>query len=128
VRAALDRAVAGTVPFTVTVAELGAFPSPGRARVIWAGITDGAAELTRLAGRVDRELAAIAFPADDRPFSPHVTLGRVREPRRQPRLADALAPRAAPFGAVAVDRLCLMRSQLSPRGARYSELSVHRFA
>ncbi|MBI1737037.1 MAG: RNA 2',3'-cyclic phosphodiesterase, partial [Candidatus Rokubacteria bacterium] len=65
------------------------------------------------------------FPAEDRPFSPHVTLGRVREPKRNERLAEAFARDAARFGTVRVDRVCLMRSELSPRGARYSELSAH---
>jgi 2'-5' RNA ligase len=51
-----------------------------------------------------------------------VTLGRVREPRRQPALARALA-RGADLGALRVDRVSLMRSELSPRGARYSELA-----
>ena len=124
-RAALARAVTGVAPFALAIEGLGAFPNPARARVVWAGIGDGAATLGALAGRVDHELAATGFPPEDRPFSPHVTLGRVREPKRNERLAEGLARERAGFGAVRVDRVTLMRSALSPLGARYSELSTH---
>ena len=124
-RAALDRAVAGVAPFTLAIDGLGAFPTPARARVVWAGVGAGRDEMRAVAGRVDHELAAIGFAAEDRPFSPHVTLGRVREPKRNERLAEALTEATVRYGAVRVERVCLMRSELSPRGARYSELSAH---
>jgi 2'-5' RNA ligase len=128
VEKALERAVAGAAPFDLTIAGLGAFPTPTRPRVIWAGAVGGKSELVALAGRVERELAPIGFPREERPFSPHVTLGRVREPRRNERLGEALVRTATdPFGTVRVERLSLMRSDLSPRGARYSELSGHSF-
>jgi 2'-5' RNA ligase len=125
VRAALDRAVAGVPAFDLAVHGLGAFPTPTRARVVWAGIGDGGEALRAVAGRVERELAVLGFPPEERPFSPHVTLGRVREPRRNERLAAALARETSRSGTVRVDRVSLMRSDLSPRGARYSELSGH---
>ena len=125
VRAALDRAVAGVPAFTLVIERLGAFPSPARARVVWAGVGAGSEALRALADRVERELTGIGFPPEERAFSPHVTLGRVREPRRNERLAEALAADTSRFGAVRVDRVSLMRSELSPRGARYSELSAH---
>jgi RNA 2',3'-cyclic 3'-phosphodiesterase len=85
--------------------------------------------LTDLAERVERELTALGFPREARAFSPHITLGRVREPRPNPKLAAALdAARALLIGEVRVDRVCLMRSDLSPRGARYTELSSHALA
>jgi 2'-5' RNA ligase len=124
VSAALDEAVRDRPAFELVVAGLGAFPTPTRPRVIWAGAAAGAAALGEVAGRVDRALAALGFPPEERAFSPHITLGRVREPRRNERLAD-LVGRSETFGTVRVDRVCLMRSDLSPRGARYSEQSAH---
>jgi len=105
----------------VVVRGLGAFPTPARARVLWAGL-DGAAGLAPLADAVDAACGALGVPRETRPFAAHVTLGRVREPRPQPRLAEALA-RGGDFGRLRVASLSLMRSELSPRGARYTELA-----
>jgi 2'-5' RNA ligase len=119
---ALARAVR-VPPFDVEVRGLGAFPSATRARVLWAG-TPPSAPFARLAADVEGAMAALGFPAETRDFTPHVTLGRVREPRRDPGLAAALdAAAARPFGVLRVERVSLMRSDLSPRGARYTELA-----
>jgi 2'-5' RNA ligase len=108
--------------FEVAVRGLGAFPTPTRPRVIWAG-TAPAPAFVALGQAVDRAVAALGFPPETRPFAPHVTLGRVREPRRDPALAAALeAAGAQALGTLTVGRVSLMRSDLSPRGARYTEL------
>jgi 2'-5' RNA ligase len=74
---------------------------------------------------VDASLAALGFAPEARSFSAHVTLGRVREPRRDPELTELLVRAGrAELGAMRVDRVVLMQSQLSPRGARYSELGA----
>jgi 2'-5' RNA ligase len=126
IQAALDRAVGGAAPFELGVERLGAFPTATRPRVIWAGMADGVAALGELAARVDAELARVGFEPEARAFSAHVTLGRVREPRRNPGLTAAIEKGASErFGTVRVDRVSLMRSDLSPRGARYTELSSH---
>ena len=121
--AALGRAV--RVPaFEVGVRGLGAFPSATRARVLWAG-APGSPPFTALAEEVDRALVAMGFAPEGRGFTPHVTLGRVREPRRNDALAAALQAAAArDFGSLRVERVSLMRSDLSPRGARYTELAA----
>jgi len=125
VGAALGPVAKTTAAFDVEVLGLGAFPSPTRPRVVWAGLGAGAAPLAALAGRVDAALATAAFAPETRPFAGHVTLGRVREPQRAPRLAAALdAGASRRFGLVAVDRIALVRSDLSPRGARYTVLET----
>jgi 2'-5' RNA ligase len=127
--AALAQATSGFARFEATVVGLGAFPTPQRARVIWAGVGHGANALVELAGRVDGALAPLGFEREPRPFSPHVTLGRVRAPRRDPALADALVTGVDhQFGRFSVERVALMRSDLSPRGARYTELDAVRLA
>ena len=118
---ALRAALADRPTFDVAVRGLGAFPSPTRPRVLWAGLEDTTGGMRTLAERVDACCGRLGFAAETRAFAAHVTLGRVREARRQPALADALS-RPADFGRLRVDRVSLMRSELSPRGARYSEL------
>lgn len=122
---ALAEAVAEIEAFDVALRGLGAFPTPARPRVIWAGVGSGEARLAVLAATVDQSLIRLGFPREARAFSAHITLGRVREPRRDPALAEALA-RALDLelGATRVDRVVLMRSELSPRGARHSELAT----
>jgi 2'-5' RNA ligase len=111
--------------FAMEIRGLGAFPSATRARVLWAGITEGGDRLGELAAVVDQALARLGFPPETRDFSPHVTMGRVRVPGRSPELATALeAGRDRKLGRVEVRKIALMRSELSPRGARYTPLAA----
>jgi 2'-5' RNA ligase len=119
---ALAASLAGRPAFAMTIRGLGAFPSRTQPRVLWAGVDDGAATLAALATSVDDALESLDFPRESRRFSAHVTLGRVRQPRPNPRLARALAVESA-FGGQLVARVSLMRSELSPRGPRYTELT-----
>lgn len=122
---ALTGAVAGVRAFDVRVEGLGAFPSAARPRVVWAGVTAGADAMRDLAGRIDEALVAVGVAREARPFSPHITLGRARQPGRAPALTEALRGGAGRlFGRLRVVRASLMRSELSPRGARYAELAV----
>ena len=121
---ALQAAMTTVAPFALELGGLGAFPSVTRPRVLWAGISRGGSNLMALAGRVDDALAAEGVARESREFSPHVTIGRVRELRRIPDLTHALGVATQPFGGVAVASIALMRSDLSPRGARYTPLAV----
>ena len=122
---ALTSAAAACTPFKLELGGLGAYPSPARPRVLWAGLATGAAPAAAVAMRIDEALAELGFKREARAFSPHVTLGRVRQPHAQPRLREALAATRV-VGVVEVARVSLMRSDLSPRGARYTELAAAR--
>ena len=121
--AALAGAVTDRPAFQLALSGLGAFPSPVRPRVLWAGIGEGAGAAADVAARIDAALDPLGFPRETRPFSAHVTLGRVRAPRADRRLAEVLAD-GAPAGRQPVGHVSLMRSALSPRGARYTELAA----
>ena len=122
---ALHSAVARERGFGFQVGGLGAFPSPTRPRVLWAGVAVGAEPLGALAQSVDEATAAVGFPREARPFSPHITLGRVRDSRHAPALAEALEGIGTrQFGTVTIEHVALMRSDLSPRGARYTTLAA----
>jgi RNA 2',3'-cyclic 3'-phosphodiesterase len=112
-------------PFTAVLGGLGAFPNPRRARVLWIGMSEGGEPLVALARDLDRALAKRGFGKADKPFAAHLTLGRVREPGRDwtETLAAAGADAPARFE---VDRLCVVESQLDPRGSIYTVRSEAR--
>lgn len=124
VAAALGAAAAAAGPFELALRGLGAFPSPDRPRVVWAGVHAGGPAVAALAARVEDALGPLDFPREARAFSAHVTLGRIREPRRRAALGAALAAGAEKdFGRFRVGQMALMRSDLSPRGTRYTALA-----
>jgi 2'-5' RNA ligase len=117
---AADRAVAGCAAFDTALGGLGAFPNARRPRVIWIGVAHGAEPFTALGAELERELRAAGFGRADHAFKPHLTLGRVREPGDD--WSDRLEPAAVDPARAAfrVDRLCVVASQLSPRGSIYT--------
>jgi 2'-5' RNA ligase len=126
VSAALDGAVSEP-PLRLEARGLGAFPSLRRPRVLWAGIAGGAARLVALAGDIERALAALGFPPEDRPFRAHLTIGRVRSPRDAAALATALEAEAATtLGAWTAGEVVLYQSRLKPTGAVHEKVSHHR--
>lgn len=109
--------------FAITVAGTGVFPAPTRARVLWAGITEGTAALTTLAHAVDTATAAYGYPRETRPFHPHLTLGRVRSPRGIDQLLEHLGRYAHEcFGDMRAKGLALLRSDLRPQGVQHTLL------
>jgi 2'-5' RNA ligase len=126
--AGMEGAAARTAPFALTLHGTGAFPGLDKPRVLWVGVAQGALEARTLQSRVEEELAARGFPRDSRPWHPHLTIGRVFDERRWrrdsgPALREALTLAGSkPYGTLPVTRLSLMRSDLSPGGARYTEL------
>jgi 2'-5' RNA ligase len=124
--AALAEAAAAGGPMEVTFHGIGAFPGLERPRILWIGLADGALETRRLQARVAEALAARGFPREERPWHPHLTVGRVHDERRWrreagPPLLRALAEAAATtFGTLRVTEVALMQSDLTPTGARYT--------
>lgn len=120
---ALGSAARGLSPFRLAFGGLGAFPQPRAARVVWIGVSQGAEALTELQGRVEAWLEPLGFARERRPFSAHLTLGRVRGPARREQLAAVLTSMAIEsLGDMAVDRIELMRSELRSGGPCYSIL------
>ena len=125
---ALAEAAGGMGVFALTLHGLGAFPGVERPRILWVGAAEGALAARELQARVETALERRGFARDARPWHPHLTIGRVFDDRRWrreagPALREAIAAAARRgFGSLPVRRLVLMRSDLSPRGARYSEL------
>ena len=123
VEGALSRVVEGEALFSLHSQGLGAFPSWRSPRVIWAGLEDHPA-LMRLQQEVELALAELGFRVEERPFTAHLTLGRVSRPLPQvqrERLASFAQDLASgSLGSVPVDQVCLFQSQLRPTGPVYT--------
>jgi 2'-5' RNA ligase len=108
-------------PFTLTYANVGAFPKPASARVVWIGVDqEGGQKLIALANDVVAKMAELGFSAD-KPFSPHMTIFRAKG--RPIQIGDVAAKyQGRTFGSDLIDRLHLKRSDLSPSGSTYSNI------
>ena len=122
----------GVPAFSLTVAGVGTFPARGAPRVVWAGVREGRDALVGVAEEVRGRLVEVRLKADttktadtpraaDAPFSPHLTLARVRDAAGL-RAADLLVDAASPFGTTRVDAITLFESRLSPKGPTYVPL------
>ncbi len=124
IEAMLQRIAAWQEPFLLSVGLLGAFPSVDSPRVIWVGLTEGRERLARLVEVIEREGTAIPLRREERPFSPHLTLGRVRSSRHRAMLTERLrAISWQPLAPWRVDAVTLYQSVLTPAGPRYAVLA-----
>ena len=112
--------------FEVEVKGFGFFPNASHPRVLWAGL-EAPPALEDLAARVEKALAPLGFPPEDRAFRPHLTLARFREPKADPRLLAALDEcRDRSFGRFAINEFFLFESKLKPSGAEYRKAAAFR--
>jgi 2'-5' RNA ligase len=118
VASVIGPAVATHRTFEARFEKVGGFPNLGRPRVLWVGIGLGKEELASLALAVDQSLEPHGFAREDRPFHPHFTLARFQTPRPVRDLPPICVPQT-PF---TVEEVTLFRSQLHPKGARYTAL------
>ncbi len=114
--ASLSRAAA------ITIAGTGVFPAGRAGQTLWIGVDDATGKLAELAERLDANLANIGFPRERRRFSPHLTVGRIREGGRQIVVAHRDA-QFRPEGFV-VSEIVLYESKLLPTGPVYSKLDA----
>jgi 2'-5' RNA ligase len=125
---AVDQASRGSVPFDINLGGVGCFPTTRRPNVVWIGVEGDTAALVELHGKIEASLSRLGYPEERREYTPHLTLGRVhrrvgsRDRRRLGSLVHAHS--IEPLSGMRVCEVSLMRSQLSPSGARYSRLAV----
>lgn len=98
----------------------GSFPPGRRPRVLWVGLKQGGPGCTDLAAGVANALLPLGYELEPRPFSPHLTLARIRQLRPDPwgRVLEDLAAREWPVQEV--DRFVLWQSHLGPAGPKYT--------
>jgi len=121
----MDKLSATTPGFQFTAAAAGMFPTARKPRVIWIGL-DNKQALTRLSKDLDEDLATLKIAREEKPFSPHLTIGRVYQGLAEEHLLKLgeiiLRNQPGEIGKVLVDHINLVKSDLLPSGSVYSIL------
>jgi 2'-5' RNA ligase len=122
----LETALAGVGAPGLALAGLGVFPDPRAPRVLWVGLDGDTPALLALQRRVEAAISPLGFPAEARPFSPHLTLARVAEyvgRDERGRIGAAVQTTRLAEGAPFIaGTLSVIRSDLLPGGAVYTPL------
>jgi RNA 2',3'-cyclic 3'-phosphodiesterase len=119
------RTVAPRPAVAADVKGLGWYPNPHHPRVFWVAV-QGGDPLVSLAKDVESALAPLGIAVEDRPFTAHLTLARIKEPAPLQALRNAIAQlESVDFGSLQVDRFYLYRSQPGSAGSIYTKLSEY---
>ena len=128
ITSAITGASYGISPIHLELTGLGAFPNLRQPRVVWVGVGGEVDKLSRLQQNIDSALTPLGFAKEERPFTPHLTLARVRQGTSATQIKNfgelvmsTDFEMRYPFEAGAIS---LMRSQLTPQGTIYTRLSV----
>jgi RNA 2',3'-cyclic 3'-phosphodiesterase len=109
--------------FPLEIKGAGAFPNLKRMNVIWIGIGEGWSTVEEIFEQTERLLHSVGFSRETRPFSPHITIARVRSGRKRDEVASFLGHLGEEvMGSFDVNQLRLKQSALSPSGPKYSTL------
>lgn len=116
-------------PFLLRISGMGAFPNSRSPKVIWLGVEEEGKELELIQQEVERKLEKIGFKSEKRPFSAHLTVGRVRSSRGRKDLSQAIQMFAKKdLGSFEVSSLVLFKSDLTPKGSIYTRLRTIGFS
>jgi 2'-5' RNA ligase len=123
IREALEEALAGIPPFSISLQGFGCFPVKGMPHVLWMGANEGAGDLKQVARKVEDALEKRGFPKEKQSFHAHLTVGRIRFVRNGKRLRDQVASAPSPhIGSFGVNHVDLIQSLLGPAGPTYKIL------
>jgi 2'-5' RNA ligase len=121
---AIEESAQGISPFKLEVSEVGAFPNLDRVQVVWVGVKGELDKIAQLQKKIESNTEQLGFPRESRAFTPHLTLGRVRDeakPNDRQRLGKLLSETTfVALHNVDVNAINLMKSQLTSAGAIYT--------
>jgi len=113
-------------PFEISLKSTGAFPSLSHPRVFWVGMEGNIAPLSQLQNEISKSLSGAGYSVEERAFKPHLTVGRVREGKKESFLPAALD--FPPTRPGRMDRIVLFQSELTPGGSHYEILETYPFS
>ena len=117
----LENTAGGLTRFNVSVSGLGAFPNSNNPKVIWAGLKADDV-LYKLQKDIDISLESLGFAREKRPFSPHLTIGRLRDSRAKKKLRDFFEQARTEPGSFEAENITFYKSDLKPEGPVYTVL------
>ena len=123
---AMAEAAQGIPPFRLEVKDLGVFPNLKRVQVAWVGVHGEIDKLSQFQQRLDSNLSRLGFAPERRPFTPHLTIARVRDTSsltERQAIGQLIASTRFEAGEFTVDAISLMKSQLTREGPIYSRIS-----
>ena len=119
----LESAAAKSHSFDISVKGVGSFPTIDNPRVLWVGIEESNVNLAALYNNIEDALSVIGFAKEDRPFKPHLTLGRIKFLKDRKGLKEWIERfKDITLGQYMVDSICLFQSMLTPEGAVHIKL------
>ena len=124
VRAGVERATHSARKFEIEIGGAGCFPSPRNPRVLWVGLSHLSDALKQLQSNIENELAREGFPREQKRFSPHLTIGRVRNPHNAARTTEDLIAQGFEPESFPVTEIIVMRSDLNPQGSIYTPQAI----
>jgi 2'-5' RNA ligase len=111
--------------FDLRIHGLGCFPSSRNPRVLWLGVDQGTEQISSLQEAIAKKAVEVSFPPELRPFTPHLTIGRVRSFKGKGVLAQAIEThKNVEIGAFQAKEVFLFQSELNPSGAIYTKLKA----
>lgn len=116
---ALGQAVLHNEPFSLKLGKVGCFPAKGIPRIIWLGVDTGEPQLVKLANSIESACFGHGFPKEDRPFSPHLTIARLKDGSPGVKF---LEPKFQFVSTMIVEEFSLIESQLYPTGPVYRQV------
>jgi 2'-5' RNA ligase len=122
----LEGVAAGHRAFIARLSDTGIFPNLRRPGVLWLGVSEGKESIISIANTVESECEHLEFPSEKRTFSPHLTIGRVRELQKARDLATTHLRNDFESKPFAVDEVILYESKLSSAGSVYTAISKQR--
>lgn len=124
IKASLAQALTGHNSFWIHIAGIGAFPRLSYPKIIWVGIDKGSKECIALARSIEEAVEKLELRKEKRPFSPHLTLGRIRTLNKKPQLISHIEKEKdfASQHKVSVNKIILFQSTLTPKGPIYTTL------
>jgi 2'-5' RNA ligase len=120
------KTIADVPPFKLKISGTGVFPNARHPRVLWVGLGGEIERLEQLQEQLDERLAGIGFDNEEKDFQPHLTLGRIRSNKNLRELLARSDSYTLPALSFVVQEIVLMKSDLLPSGACYSELAKAR--